>query len=244
MVSIAICDDSIETLLHMKKIIYKCFEELECGITGSVDVFSDGKRLLEAAANKAYDLFVLDIIMPGITGLEIAREIMSENTVSAIAFLTSSPEFAIESYDVDALDYIVKPAEKERIKKMLLKFLRRHNITNTEEIIIQSGKTLTRIPLHTLCYAETINHQLVYHTSDGQEINCRQTLAEAEALLLPHRCFVKPHRSYIVNQDFINKISAGCITMKNGDRIWASRSNMKDFAEAYLKYKVDRNGGN
>ncbi len=244
MIKIALCDDNKQDLLKLKMLLEECCELFQ-GEPLNIDCHLNGDSLISAIkAGEFYDLIFLDIVMPGMLGTKIAQQIYESNKVTQFIFLTSSPEFAIESYSVEALDYILKPTNKARIEQSLLRYRRKSQIQEIDEIIVRDKNGLVRIPLHTLCYVESIDHLLIYHLFDGQEISCRQNLFEAEKQLLKKNNFVKPNRSYLVNMDYIVRIDSGCITMKNGDTIYASRSNVKELPNLFLKYKfVNGKGG-
>ena len=82
-----------------------------------------GDKLLEYCTKNSPDVILLDIMMPLLNGMDAARELREHNLISKIVFLTTSPEFAIESYDVDASGYLLKPVDREKLYKLLDKCL-------------------------------------------------------------------------------------------------------------------------
>ncbi len=239
MLHIAICDDHKDTLLQIEQSVQECLHRLDIHQYRIVP-FSSPDLLLARSENELFDLHILDIVMPERSGISLARELYLQGQAKAILFLTSSPEYALESYEVEALDYLLKPIKPDRLLKAFTKYLQRYPSGQAEEIVVQHKSATTRIALNTLCYLESLNHQVLYHTADGQATVCRQTLQEAEAPLQNRVNFFKANRSQIVNFDHVSKINASCITMKNGEKIYASRPTTKALTEAYLKYKIGR----
>ena len=114
MLQIAVCDDNIDELSNMVQLVdlYRTSKHLSCEYA----VFSNGFELVSALEKgKRFDIYCLDIIMPGFTGIDVAKEIRSFDKTVPILFFTSSPEFALESYSVKAINYVLKPISKEKL---------------------------------------------------------------------------------------------------------------------------------
>ncbi len=241
MLRIALCDDTVEELNRIEGYIkeYKAKSDIEI----VYDCFGSGAELL-ARVNTGvfYDLIFLDVVMPVINGIDTAKEIYSKNKATKIIFLTISPEFALDSYSVSALDYIIKPINRESFDRVMQKFQNSYIEKEGEKIIIQEKSKIMQIALHTLCYVEVYDHDLIYHLSNGDTVKCRQSLAEIEDILNKNKSFVKPHRSYIVNMKYIQKVEANCITMTNGDNIVMARKNNFLISDLFLKYQLEEEG--
>ncbi len=239
MIRIALCDDTSEELNRLVKYI-KMYQD-EYKIT--YDCFSSGVELLSMISDGIfYDLIFLDIVMPVINGIETAKEIYDKNKATKIVFLTISPEFAVDSYSVSALDYIIKPISLNSFERAMKRFQSSYIEKESEKIIIQEKSRIMQIPLHTLCYVEVYDHDLIYHLSSCDTVKCRQSLAEVENVLSKNKGFVKTHRSYIVNMKFIQKTEINCVTMTNGDKIPVARKNNTLVSDLFLKYKLEEGG--
>jgi len=137
----------------------------------------------------------------------------------------------------------LKPINKESFNLTMAKFHRtRGESAPVPEIIVNEKSGLTRIPLHTLIYIESLDHYIVYYIADAEPIKCRQKLSEAWDALSSYRRFVKTNRSYIVNLDYVSKIEQSYITMTNGDRVSLTRTNYKTVSDSFLKYKLEKGG--
>ncbi len=241
MLRIALCDDTKEELNRIEGYIkeYKTKADTEI----KYDCFSSGSELLaRISAGVFYDLIFLDVVMPVINGIDTAKEIYSKNKATKIIFLTISPEFALDSYSVSALDYIIKPINRESFDRAMQKFRSGYIEKESEKIIIQEKSKIMQIALNTLCYVEVYDHDLIYHLSNGDTVKSRQSLAEIENILNKNRGFVKPHRSYIVNMKYVQKVEANCITMTNGDKIVMARKNNFLISDLFLKYQLEEGG--
>lgn len=237
MLKIALCDDNLQELERIEALVseYKISSKEEIlyeSFSTPVDF------LAKISAGGFFDLIFLDVLMPVINGIDVAKEIFKNNKLTQIIFLTSSKEFAADSYSVSALDYLIKPITADSFKQAMEKFLDRYNKIKNDELVIREKSTISRIPLHILSYVEVLDHHLIYHLANSYTIRCRQSLSEIENLLLKNGKFVRTSRSFIVNMDYVAKIEPGCITMDDQSTVSISRASFKAVSESYLKYKL------
>lgn len=140
MLQIAVCDDEISQLSQIMQYInqYRTSRNLNCEYA----VFTNGFELISAIEKgKKFDVYCLDIIMPGFTGIDVAKEIRAHDKNSMILFFTSSSEFALESYSVKAIDYILKPVTKEKLFSAFDEMLEHvKDRENEDAIVLKSGR--------------------------------------------------------------------------------------------------------
>jgi len=240
MLQIALCDDNNTELLQMKQIIetFKAAHSSQYNI--KCDTFLSGLDLLAAAESAtSYDIFILDVVMPLMTGIEVATEIRKKNTLSKIVFLTSSREFAVDSYKVDAFYYLLKPINYEGLIPILEKACA--DITDKKEkgIIVKCKTCLTKILLHNLEYTEVIGRTLFFHLTNGEVLESFGTISQLENDLLSDKRFIKPHRSYIVNMDCIHRITDKNIITFSKKPVPISRDLYKTIKQTYIEYSFD-----
>ncbi|MBC7765507.1 MAG: response regulator transcription factor [Hyphomonadaceae bacterium] len=238
MLRIAICDDNQADLLNVEKIInsFKCMHpETEL----MHDVFTTGLDLVDAIeTNISYDIILLDVIMPGLNGIEIAQEIRRKNNAVKIIFLTSTPEFAVNSYEVDAFYYAIKPITAHVLLPILEKAF--SNIFNKgKNILLKTKIGVTKVLLNNLEYLEIIGRMVYYHLKNGELVECTGIMSVLEDELLFYKQFIKPHRSFIVNMNFIDTISVNEIKTFCGARIPISRANYQKVKKQYIDYCFD-----
>lgn len=122
MIRIALCDDDPQVLdiigHYIDAFVSDSGHEIVC------DRFTDGNALLDKLEGGIhYDLVFLDVVMPDLNGIQVGKEIYGRNKMTKIVFLTSSPEFAVESYGVNALDYLLKPLTDEKFNRAIMRFM-------------------------------------------------------------------------------------------------------------------------
>lgn len=237
MLKIAICEDNIEDLSNMVSIInsYKAIHldkhKIEyTAFTSALDLIS----AMESGHN--YDLVLLDILMPFMTGMEAAKEIRQFNQDIKIIFSTSSPEFAVESYTVGAYYYALKPIWKEKLFILLDKVISEMDFQEGMSFLIKSKTGLTRVYINNLEFVEVIGRTLIYHFTDGSVLEATGSMSELENELLTIPCFIKPHRSYIVNMEHISTLNQREIKMRSLTLVQMAKANYATVKSAYIEY--------
>ena len=209
------------------KFINKWSEERQFPV--SISSYNNGDDLLAANADERIDIIFLDIIMPLLNGMDTARELRQTDKAVKIIFLTSSPEFALESYEVKAQGYVLKPIVYEQLKDMLDECA--HTITDEPaHIVLKTSFGYQKLYLHDIEYAEAQNKKVVFHLCTGDTLEASEPLHS----FTEDNRFFKCHRSYLVYPQNVDHFTTTQITMKSGRSIPISRGYAKAFKEAYF----------
>ncbi len=233
MIRIAVCDDDLQELSQITSLLKQYQAEKEPAF--KYDAFSNAIDLLEAMKRKDYQILLLDVLMPGLSGIEAAREIRGFDEEIKIIFLTSSKEFAVESYSVDAHYYMLKPGTALKLFPILDKiFLEARRGVAALQIKTASG--FTRIPFGKIEFVEVFSKKLLFHLTDGTVKEFSGTLSEYENKLLCREEFIKVHRSYLVNMESILSLNAKELTTCAGHAIPISRLLSNQTKEAYMQH--------
>ena len=183
-----------------------------------------------------YDVIFLDICMPGINGIQCAKDIRIFDNVVKIIFLTSSPEYAVESYSVKAQDYLLKPVKRERLFSLLRQVQKEEDKAGKNIIVVKTKIGITKINLIELEYCEVVNRKLVLHLNNKEDLECSIRINELEEKLQGFGMFLRPHRSYLINMDHIQTLTSHSIIMENGTNIPVPREKYLQIKEAYMEY--------
>jgi len=240
MLKIAICDDSIADLSNVVSIIgdYQALQRDKNNM--KYTAFNNAVDLIAAMeSGQQYDLVLLDILMPFMTGMDAAKEIRQFNQDIKIIFMTSSPEFAVESYSVDAYYYALKPVWKEKLFILLDKVITESEIRSGASFLIKSKTGLTRIYIARLEFAEVIGRTILYHLTDGSAIEAIGSMNELEKELLSTPSFIKTHRSYIINMGQIDTISQREIKMQSHALVPLAKANYSTVKSAYIAFAFE-----
>lgn len=237
MIRIAICDDTVSELSNIVSIINDYKEQQSEKNIIEYTAFISPLELITAMENGTpYDLVFLDIIMPHMTGMDAAKEIRRFNQAVKIIFLTSSPEYAVDSYSVNAYYYALKPIWKDKLFILLDKVLFEMTDCDRANILIKSKTGLTRVFLDKLEYAEVIGRTINYHLTNGTVIEAIYSMAELEKDLFNMPCFIKPHRSYMINISHIQSLNQKEVKMTSSVTVPLAKANYPSVKAAYVDY--------
>ena len=171
-------------------------------------------------------------------GMDTARELRQSDTAVRLVFLTSSPEFALESYEVRAFDYLLKPVTYERLAQ-LLDGLSSMRPAATDELVIKTSFGYHALRLSDIEYAEARNKHVVFHLRDGRDIEALESFRSVKDRLAQNATFFKCHRSYQINLRNIDHFDRTDIVMRSGACIPLSRSSKQGFQDAYIAVRFE-----
>lgn len=200
------------------------------------DIYRNGLDLLASINTHLYDVLLLDILMPGFTGIETAREIRESNEKIPIIFLTTSQEFAIESYRVHAFDYLMKPVDQNALFETLDRAYAMTESTLEKSIMIQTTKAVYVLFLSQIEFVEINNRTLSFHLIDGTVKSIPGRLSDYEDALLGHSEFLKVHRSYIINMDLMKALNEKSFYTLTGNEVPISRNLLPAIKKRYIEH--------
>lgn len=232
---IAICDDDVIFLQELSKMMIRYNEEN--GSMVEYKIYTNPLELVtQMEKGSQYDVILLDICMPGINGIQCAKDIRMFDNFVKIIFLTSSTEYAVESYSVKAQDYLLKPIEKEKLFSLLRQVQKEEDKSEKNIIVLKSKLGITKIDMKKLEYCEVVNRKLVLHLISKEDLECSIRINELEEKLQGFGMFLRAHRSYLINMDYIQTLTAHSIIMENGANIPVPREKYLQVKEAYMEY--------
>ncbi len=230
---IAVCDDNSQELERISSFIDTYKRESKVPLT--YKTFQSATELISSISSGDYDILLLDILMPGINGMQAAHEIRAFDAGVKIVFLTSSPEFAVESYAVKAYDYILKPVSKDKLFSILDAVIA-EELKPLEGLTVKTQSGITRILFSRLAFVEIMNKKLYFHLADGSVREVSASLASFEEDLLARAEFVKVHRSYIVNLWQVGELGSKELITHAGKTVPISRLLYGKVREAYMRH--------
>lgn len=236
---IAFCDDDLSILNEVHVLIDQYRVERNLDIR-YVAFQSPLELLAEIEKGMRFDILFLDVIMPGENGIEAAREIRKYDTNVKIIFLTSSEEFAVQSYTVGAYFYQLKPIWKESFFRLMDVAVSECKKEQQKSLIVRCKTGIVRVELERLEYCEVIGRIVQFRMQGGTVFERAGSLDEVWSQLVPFENFLRPHRSYIVNMDYIQTISYKTITMLDGVEIPIPRGKYAELKDKYLEYAFSR----
>lgn len=233
MINIAICDDEPLALEAVSDKIKVYMGEMELPYV--LSKFSSGEELLSGISktNAVFDVVFLDIKMGDINGIDTARAIRKNNDSTAIVFVTALKEYAIDAFDVNASNYLLKPIEDKKLFSTLDKVLV-HGALQLNYLTIGSADKIEMVPFKSIVYCEVLNHRIFVYEKD----NMREYAGKIEKLEqeLDNR-FFRCHRSYIVNLTFVESYKDGIAYLVSSEKLPVATRRKQAFMQALLLCK-------
>ena len=226
MITIAICDDDNSQINALKKML------TEWNSNTIINEYNSAEQFLFNYPDASCDLLLLDIEMGDMNGMELAKELRAKGDMLPIIFITGFSKYIGDGYDVEALHYLMKPVDKEKLFHVLDRYSCRHRPDN--RVILPIGNESVLVASDNIVYLEAFGKKTQITLNDGKEIVCTCGLSEASEKL--GQGFVSCHRSYVVNIGAIRKISRTDITMDSGKIIPLSRRSYDSVNRAFIDY--------
>lgn len=201
MIETALCDDSAEDIEALASLAEQfAAEHSEFPIR--LSVFTSALELFNTIENGgSFDLYILDVMMPGMSGIQLAEKLRSRGDHAEIVFLTVSRDHAVDAFSVYAGGYLLKPVTKERFDEAVLHTLQKLVREKNEVLTVKTKDGLRRIQLHKIVMIESFNHTREITITDGSSLETPSTLSELFEQLRGYENFYMPHRAYIANLD-------------------------------------------
>ena len=238
--NIAIIEDSGQELSLLERCLQSYLSSRQ--VYRVIDTYTSGEAFLENWPSKSYDLVFLDILMEGISGIEVARKIRETDSECLLIFISSSKEYALQGFEVRAFDYLLKPLSEERFQKTM-DLCQNELAKHIRYIEVKESRTLVKIPLNEIIYTDYYNHYIQIHTA-ARLIRSYQQFDVFSPLLLCYPQFLCCYRNCIVNMDHVDAVDKHDFVMENGERVPITRGNRNSIYQQYADYQFLKiNGG-
>lgn len=202
-------------------------------------LFFSGEALLEKFAPDQYDLIFLDVLMEGVNGMETARRIRAQDSRCRLIFITSSPDFAVESYEVSAAYYLLKPYSYEKLRDALDRS-QAQRLEQGQYIDLHGREGKQRLYLHQIAYTEYAGRRICVHGGSGSVSYVPMSQGEFSARLLDYPYFCDCMRGILVNLEYVDKLLPDRFLLKDGQEIPISRLKYHEVREKFLQFTYDR----
>jgi len=231
MYRVAICDDNAAEGRHTLELARQVLHERD--MEADFSLFLDPDDLLDdiRAAHSRYDLLLLDIVYGETDGIRLAKTLREEGERAAIIYTTSSRDYAIDGYKVQAMDYLVKPIEMAPLAESIGRILKRQNT-----LLIEADGTMKNVAVSDIQYAEASgNYVILWSAHQTEAARLRATLSETLRKLGPER-FARCHKGYLVNLGKVREVRTSHILLHSGDLIPLGRQYRGELQKNILDY--------
>ncbi len=228
--TIAICDDNTAQIKELRRLLDEWSEDKPFAI--AIDEYISAESFMFSYPDNPCDLLLLDIEMKRINGMELAKKLRIEGDMLPIVFITGYSEYMSDGYEVEALHYLLKPVDKQKLFAVLDRYVKRRIPEN--EIMLKCEDTSIHISPDNIVYCEAVGKKTKVFTHDGQTLLCEAGISVLKDLL--NRDFISCHRSYLVNLRFVRSIGKAEIRLDSGADIPLSRRLYKEVNERFIEF--------
>ena len=243
MLELAICDDDIEALEHNRDLVNRylnCRPELDC----SLRCFQSAYDLMDCIKNRGgFDAYLLDILMPFMSGIDLGMAIREIGDQAPIIYLTSSKDYAVDSYQVSTFYYVLKPTTSQKINEVLDKLFAKLAADSEKPIPVRTSNGIAPVFPSKLLYVHIRYHILYYHMADGrviESITTRESFDDSIAPLLADSRFVKISYNHAINMSYVKILTGPKFILEDGTLLDISRTLSSHAKRAYIEYILER----
>ena len=236
---IAVCDDEMVCRFQIISLLNEYIKQHpDSNITFSE--YPDAENLLDALAKvDMFDIYILDVVMPGMNGIELGIKLRHNGVTGKIIYLTSSEEFAIDSYKAKATNYILKPVERNELFNTLDDIIEHNQSRKEKSLIVKTSEGITRLPYDNVAYAELVKKTIVYHLADGNTVESttiRTGFSKAAEELLREHSFTLCGTSLLVNLYHVSSVKKDSLVFRNGNILFLPKSACLDVRSAWIDF--------
>lgn len=237
MIKIAICDDQAQELKLINTFLNEYLTTQ--ALTAETKEFSHPDKLLSEIENENFHIYILDIVMPMVDGLELGREIRKYDREAQIIYATTEPQFALNAYVVNPLNYLIKPIDKGKLFETLTLAISKLDLTEERPFTVKTSDGLHIICLSDILCCEYRSHAVLFTLKNGVEIVSRTIRESFTDYLTPfmyHRHFLKCHNSFVVNMRMVERFSKDSFTLRGGKIVPIAPKQYTTVRDTYMDF--------
>lgn len=242
---IAVCDDSAQCLQQVLEVANAYIAQCK-NVPLTLTSFKDPYDLLESADKiGGYDIYILDIVMPGMNGIQLGQKLRNAGHDGKIIYLTSSEEYAIDSFKVKAFDYMIKPIEKETFFKTADEAIAAISVKKDRAAVVKTKDGAVRVKYEQILYVELWKRILVYHLKNGKNVeslHIRGSFSEAVAELLGDARFAPCGASMVINLSHVASVTGESVEFDEGGSVYVSKKVCRELRTAWNMYWLSQEG--
>lgn len=231
MLNVAIIEDDNNFAAELKQHVTRYAKDNN--VTFNISLFGNVEDFL-LPRQDGFDIVFFDIELPGMNGMDGARRFREMDTDAVIIFITSLSRYAVNGYEVDAMDYMIKPITYNNFALKLEKAIRKTESRQYKTIVLRAKDGVRKVRSIDVYYLEVRGHNLTFHTELGA-VDATGSLTDYEEELRPYH-FSRCNSCYLVNMRAIVRIDGMSIWLKNGEELAISRRKKKEFLDDFTQY--------
>lgn len=241
MLRIALCDDEADKLRETAALVQRYFQARP-SVSGQVETFPGGGELLaRMQESRGFDIYILDILMPGLSGIDAARKLRQLGDGGEIIYITNSNDFAADSYEVRAFSYLLKPVDENKLFEVLDGAVDKLERRRNSAVLVNTADGVVRIRLEHIRYVERFGRFMRYYCINGvvDSQSIRAPFKEMAASLLSDRRFYLCGASYVLNLQHVAGVQGQSAMIDDGQTVVLPRASATEFKKAWGKFWLE-----
>ncbi len=237
MLRISVCDDQPRELDIINEYIKEYLDHHT--LEAEIKEFSHPDKLLTATESERFHIYILDIIMPMVSGLELGREIRRLDREAQIIYATTEPQFALQAYVASPINYLIKPLEKQQLFDTLHLAISKADLAEDRTFAVKTAESLRIIRLSDIIYCEYRSHAAIFSLVNGEEVSSRtfrENFSEYCASILKDRHFLQCHTSFLINLRRVERFSKDSFMLYGGKTVPIAAKQYSSVRDAYMDY--------
>jgi DNA-binding LytR/AlgR family response regulator len=240
---IAVCDDMLDELQSLVTLInqYISANRLDAEVTK----FTHPDELLTAIEAESFHIYILDIVMPMVNGLELGKEIRRFDREAQIVYATTEPQFALQAYAASPINYLLKPIEKQQLFDTLTFAISKEDHAEEQIFAVKTADSLRVIKLSEISCCEYRSHTVIFSLTNGEEIlsrTIRENYSEYISPIVKDRRFLQCHISFVVNMRRVERFTKESFTLCGGKIVPIAAKQYPTVRDTYMDYLMAKGG--
>ena len=240
MIQIAICDDNEKELSILTALIREYLNKNK--IFAELSQFSNPDALLSSCESSRFHLYILDIVMPMVDGISLGKEIRRLDREAQIIYVTTEPQFALQAFAANPINFLVKPINPEALFSSLTFALSKVE-SEDETIAVKTKEGIFVVSVHNILCCEYIGRGVTYQLASGEKLHSVSSIhnfSEQVAVILSRPDFLQTHSSFAVNLHYVEQFTRGEMRLRGGISVPVSKNQYTTVRDRYLDYRLSR----
>lgn len=241
MLRIAICDDIPQELQSLVSLTNQYLAAN--GLDAEVMKFSHPDALLTAIEAESFHIYILDIVMPMVNGLEVGKEIRRLDCEAQIIYATTEPQFALQAYAASPINYLIKPIEKQQLFDTLTLAISKTDLAEEQTFTIKTADSLRVIKLSDIACCEYRSHAAIFSLTNREEVlsrTIRENFSEYSSPILKARYFLQCHTSFLVNMRRVDRFAKDSFTLCGGKIVPIAAKQYPAVRDQYMNFLMEK----
>lgn len=241
MLKIAICDDMAQELKRIDTLLNEYLSTQT--LTAEIKTFPHPDALLSAIESESFHIYILDIVMPMVNGLELGKEIRHIDREAQILYATTEPQFALNAYATNPINYLLKPLDKDKFFETLTLAISKIDLTQEQTFTLKTTDSLRVVNLSDILCCEYRDHAVWITLKNGEEVvsrTIRENFVDYISPILHNRYFLRCHNSFVVNMRYVERFSKDSFTLRGGKMVSIAKGQYQAVRDAFMDFSMSK----